>query len=50
MENPHKINVAYLEQVTRNTQLTGTIDPVSNMDGARIYMFGGSADSVVKQG
>ena len=50
MVSPHKINVAYLEQVTRNTVLTGTIDGTSNMDGDMIYLFGGIADSTVDQG
>ncbi|PIK49065.1 hypothetical protein BSL78_14080 [Apostichopus japonicus] len=43
------INVGYLQQVTRNTVLTGTIDAVSNMYNHRVYLFSGTSDTVVQQ-
>lgn len=50
MESPGKINVGYLQQVTRNTAATLTIDPVSNMYNHRVYLFSGTHDTVVVQG
>jgi len=39
--------VTNLVQVTNQNGSHGTIDPVSNLAGSRIYLFSGSADSVV---
>ena len=49
MKNPSLINVQTLVQITRNTAVTGTIDPVSNLRNSRVWIFGGKADSVVIQ-
>ncbi|XP_072049093.1 poly(3-hydroxybutyrate) depolymerase-like [Amphiura filiformis] len=50
MQEPRKINVKYLAEVTRRTVSTGTIDDTANMEGDRIYLFGGILDATVKQG
>ena len=50
MRNPELISVPELVQITRNTQLTGTIDAVSNLAGSRVYVFSGLNDTVVVQG
>jgi hypothetical protein len=47
---PELINVSELVDITRSTELTGTIDLVSNLKGDRVYLFSGTVDTVVKQG
>jgi poly(3-hydroxybutyrate) depolymerase/chitodextrinase len=42
-------NVPRLIQITNNNVKAGTIDPTSNLANHKIWMFSGTADSVVKQ-
>ena len=40
---------ANLISITNNWAAQGTIDPVSNLSGSRVYLYSGTLDSVVKQ-
>ena len=50
MKTPALISVPELVQITRNTQLTGTIDATRNLAGSRVFVFSGLNDTVVVQG
>ena len=50
MRTPDLIDVGALVQITRNTELTHTIDPLSNVKTGRVYLFSGSEDTVVVPG
>ncbi|XP_070548547.1 poly(3-hydroxybutyrate) depolymerase-like [Ptychodera flava] len=51
MDSPSTIDTPYLVQVTKNTALTtNTIDDVDNMINDRVFVYGGTLDSVVMQG
>ena len=47
MNKPGLIDVDALVTVTKNTALTGTIDPLSNLADDRVWLFSGTNDSVV---
>ena len=49
---PEFINVNYLTTVTKNAQWTwpNNIDKVSNLDGAKVYLFSGTEDTILVPG
>jgi hypothetical protein len=50
MTTPSLVNVPALVQITRNTELTRTIDKLSNLKDARVFLFSGASDTVVDPG
>jgi poly(3-hydroxybutyrate) depolymerase len=50
MASPAGIPTSTLVNTTNNWAGQGTIDPVANMQGSRVYLFSGSIDSTVKPG
>ncbi|GAB6024509.1 hypothetical protein CHUAL_009662 [Chamberlinius hualienensis] len=50
MSTPGLENINYLVQVTQNTAAFGYADPVSNIQGDKVYIFAGTLDSVVNPG
>jgi hypothetical protein len=50
MRTPKLIDVNALVRITKNTALTGTADPVSNLKNARVWIFSGQLDTVVDPG
>ena len=47
---PSLINVKELVQITKNTERTGTIDSLDNLQTSRVYLLSGSKDTVVTSG
>ncbi|XP_075061619.1 poly(3-hydroxybutyrate) depolymerase-like [Mixophyes fleayi] len=50
MKFPSSISVSSLKVYTQTYQNTGVIDPLSNLARSRVYIFSGSADTVLVQG
>jgi len=50
MTSPQSITVSTLTTKTTSYASTGDIDPTNNMYNSRVYIFGGTLDSVVYQG
>ena len=50
MASPSGIPVSTLVSTTNSWASQGLIDPVSNLQASRVYMFSGTIDSVVKPG
>lgn len=50
MKYPELIPVSELITITYNTELTGTIDRLSNLKGSNVYLFSGVSDTVVVPG
>jgi poly(3-hydroxybutyrate) depolymerase len=50
MASPAGIPTSTLVTTTNNWASQGLIDPVSNLQGSRVYMFSGTLDDVVKPG
>jgi poly(3-hydroxybutyrate) depolymerase len=50
MDNPNLIDVPWLVQETKNAVLTGTVDPVSHLKHARVWLYSAQNDTVVKPG
>ena len=50
MASPSGISTSALVTNTNNWANQGLIDPVSNLQNSKVYLFSGSIDSVVKQG
>lgn len=50
MASPADIPISTLVSTTNSWASAGTIDPVSNLQNSKVYLFSGSIDSVVKQG
>jgi poly(3-hydroxybutyrate) depolymerase len=50
MASPSGIPVSTLVTTTNNWASQGLIDPVSNLQSSKVYLFSGSIDSTVKQG
>jgi len=48
MALPAQINLVTLERETRSFATAGHIDPVSNLDDARVFVWSGTKDTVVK--
>jgi poly(3-hydroxybutyrate) depolymerase len=47
MSTPLLVNVPFLIQEAENLAATGSIDPISNVQGSRVWVYHGSEDSVV---
>jgi len=50
MKNPAFIDVDALLSITKNTELTRTIDLLDNLQNSRVFLFSGTLDSVVNPG
>ncbi len=50
MASPSGIPTSSLVSTTNNWASAGSIDPVSNLQNSKVYMYSGSIDSVVKTG
>ncbi len=50
MASPAGISTSTLINTTNNWASQGSIDPVSNLQNSKVYLFSGSIDSTVKQG
>ena len=50
MKYPDLISVTELTTITHTTSLTGTIDPTSNLERSKVYLYSGSKDTVVNPG
>ncbi|MFD8644659.1 PHB depolymerase family esterase [Streptomyces zaomyceticus] len=49
MDTIQNLQLATLEQATRDRSTQGQIDPVENLSGDPVYVFSGSGDSTVKR-
>ena len=49
MKHDSSIPVASLVSTTKSWATSGTLDPVANLQGSRVYMFSGTLDSAVTQ-
>ncbi len=49
MDTVQDLQLATLEQATRDRSAQGQVDPVANLSGDPVYVFSGSADSTVKR-
>ncbi|MFH8727694.1 extracellular catalytic domain type 2 short-chain-length polyhydroxyalkanoate depolymerase [Streptomyces termitum] len=49
MDTVQGLSVAALEQATRDRAAQGQVDPVENLAGDPVYVFGGSNDTTVKR-
>ncbi|MFB7861182.1 poly(3-hydroxybutyrate) depolymerase [Streptomyces sp. NPDC056069] len=49
MNTTQDLQLAQLEQLTRDRSAQGLVDPVSNLTGDPVYVFSGTNDSTVKQ-
>ncbi|MFG2644989.1 poly(3-hydroxybutyrate) depolymerase [Streptomyces sp. NPDC048370] len=49
MNTVQDLQLAQLEQTTRNWSTQGLVDPVANLSGDPVYVFSGSGDSTVKR-
>ncbi|MCT4351923.1 poly(3-hydroxybutyrate) depolymerase [Streptomyces sp. Je 1-79] len=49
MNTVQDLQLAQLEQTTRNWSAQGFVDPVANLSGDPVYVFSGSGDSTVKR-
>ncbi|MFE5940218.1 poly(3-hydroxybutyrate) depolymerase [Streptomyces sp. NPDC056470] len=49
MNTVQDLQLAQLEQTTRNWSAQGLVDPVANLAGDPVYVFSGSGDSTVKR-
>jgi len=50
MVMPYAINVASLQAETESNSAAGTIDPISNLQNDKVYLFSGSEDTTVFPG
>lgn len=50
MVSPSLINPNYLQQITRNTAISGYADSADNLSNDRVYLFSGKNDRTVVQG
>ena len=50
MITPSLINVPSLQQITRNTVLTGFADQLYFMEDDKVFLYSGTKDSVVAKG
>jgi len=50
MSTPFLLNVDTLISKTDSLSSSGDIDDTSNLAGSNVYLFSGTADTVVKQG
>lgn len=48
-EDSHFINIDYLEQIVRNTANFGYVDPVSNLENSKVWLYSGLNDTIVSQ-
>ncbi|MFF0754325.1 poly(3-hydroxybutyrate) depolymerase [Streptomyces sp. NPDC004267] len=49
MDTTQDLQLAQLEQTTRDWSAQGLVDPISNLAGDPVYVFSGTQDSTVKQ-
>ncbi|MFC8763237.1 PHB depolymerase family esterase [Streptomyces sp. NPDC057193] len=49
MDTTQNLQLATLEQATRDRSAQGQVDPVANLAGDPVYVFSGSGDSTVKR-
>ena len=50
MKAPSLINVPYLQLITKITALSGFVDPIKHIMNDRVYIYGGTEDTIVVQG
>ena len=50
MASPADIPISSLVATTNSWSSQGSVDPVSNLQGSKVYLFSGSADTTVKPG
>ncbi|MFI8823622.1 PHB depolymerase family esterase [Streptomyces sp. NPDC053431] len=49
MDTTQNLQLAQLEQLTRDRSAQGLVDPISNLAGDPVYVFSGTNDSTVRQ-